>query len=62
MYTLDHILPLAMVSDEMPLTLFPSTLTLAYFHVLQAACVTKEGKLDLGCVFCFRKSCIIYPQ
>lgn len=40
MYTLEHILPLATVSDKMPLTLLPSTLTLAYFHVLQAACVT----------------------
>lgn len=50
MYMLDHILPLAMVSDKTLLTLLLSTLTLAYFHVLQAASVTKEGKLDLGYV------------
>lgn len=48
MYMLDHILPLATVSDKMPLTLLQSTLTLAYFHVLQAASITENGKLDLG--------------
>lgn len=50
MYTLDHILPLAIVSDKMPLTLLQSTLTLAYFHVLQTASITEQGKLDLGYV------------
>lgn len=43
---LDQILPLATVSDKMPLTLLQSTLTLAYFHVLLAASITEEGKLD----------------
>lgn len=50
MYVLDHILPLAKVSDKMSLTLLQSTLTLAYFHLLQAASITREGKLDPGYV------------
>ena len=50
MHMLDHILPLAMLSDKMPLTLLQSTLTLAYSHVLQAASITEEGKLDPGYV------------
>lgn len=56
---LDQILPLATVSDKMPLTLLQSTLTLAYFHALLAASITEEGKLDQEYVLLQKEPCYL---